>query len=66
MTRAAGISRASVLPNVHVRVLAWRQMATFTSSPSATRSSHDFSAAPCPAASGSKLRTTFPVNRLNC
>ena len=37
--------------------------ATFTSNPSATSSSHDRAAAPWPAASGSKLRMTFDVNR---
>ena len=36
---------------------------TLTSKPSATSSSHDRTAAPWPAASGSKLRTTFDVNR---
>ena len=38
-------------------------MATFTWKPSDTSNSDDFAAAPWPAVSGSKLRTTFEANR---
>jgi len=40
--------------------------ATFTSKPSSTNSSQDLAAAPCPAASGSKLNTTFEANLCSC
>ena len=40
-------------------------IATLTWNPSATSSSDERAAAPCPAASGSKLRTTFDANRFS-